>query len=74
MRSRASASEAMIVGVLVLQFIPLMLFPPESFSPKSQEWWLPALLTVLVFVADVELIARRSTRVAVALGLVRVWF
>jgi hypothetical protein len=50
-----------IVAVLLLQLIPLVLFPPESFSPNTQEWWLPVLLAVLVLLADVELIVRRST-------------
>ena len=26
-----------ITAVLILQFFPLVLFPPESFSPKTQE-------------------------------------
>jgi hypothetical protein len=51
-----------IVAVLILQLIPLVLFPPESFSPNTQEWWLPVLLAVLVLLADVELILRRSTQ------------
>jgi len=38
---------------LILQLIPLILFPPESF--KTQEWWLPVLLAVLVVVAVVQL-------------------
>ncbi|MDD5369840.1 MAG: hypothetical protein PHQ40_12195 [Anaerolineaceae bacterium] len=42
--------------ILVLQFIPLILFPSASFSPDSQEWWLPVLLAILVLIADVELI------------------
>jgi hypothetical protein len=42
--------------ILVLQLIPLILFPPASFSPSSQEWWLPVMLAFLVLIADVELI------------------
>jgi hypothetical protein len=42
--------------ILVLQFIPLVLFPTASFSPNSQEWWLPVMLAFLVLIADVELI------------------
>jgi hypothetical protein len=38
---------------LILQFIPLILFPPESF--KTQEWWLPVLLGMLVVIAVVQL-------------------
>jgi hypothetical protein len=39
--------------ILILQFIPLILFPPESF--KTQEWWLPVLLAMLVVIAVVQL-------------------
>ena len=60
---RAMASRGFIIGMLVLQFVPLVLFPPESFSPKTQEWWLPALLVLLAIWADVELIVRRNDRV-----------
>jgi hypothetical protein len=38
---------------MILQFIPLILFPPESF--KTQEWWLPVLLAILVVVAVIQL-------------------
>jgi hypothetical protein len=62
MRRRAIASRSIIIVVLVLQFIPLLLFPPKSFSPETQEWWLPVLLTLLVVWADVELIVRRNDR------------
>jgi len=41
--------------ILLLQFIPLILFPPDSFSTKTQEWWLPVLLAVLVVVAVIQL-------------------
>jgi hypothetical protein len=51
-----------IVAVLILQLIPLVLFPPESFSPSTQEWWLPVLLAVLVLLGDFELIVRRSSQ------------
>lgn len=51
-----------IVAVLCLQFIPLLLFPPQAFSPNSQEWWLPALLAALALVAAAELILRRSVQ------------
>ena len=54
-------SKGFIRFVLLVQFIPLILFPPQSFSPDSQEWWLPALLALMVIFADVELLARRGT-------------
>ena len=61
MQRRALAHPTVIIVLLLLQFIPLVLFPPDSFSTKTQEWWLPVLLAVLVLWADVELIARRNT-------------
>ncbi len=46
--------------ILVLQIVSLLLFPAASFSPNTQEWWLPVLLAIMVLVADVEIIIRRS--------------
>ena len=60
MQRRAVANPGLIIAVLVLQLVPLMLFPPESFSPKTQEWWLPVLLALMVVIADVYLIALRT--------------
>ncbi len=54
------ASRSFIVPLLALQFVPLILFPPESFSPKTQEWWLPVMLAVLALVGTVQLVGRRS--------------
>lgn len=53
----------MIRGVLLLQPVPLLLFPPESFSAQSQQWWLPVLLAMMVAVADAQLLWRRSHQV-----------
>ena len=44
--------------ILVLQFVPLILFPPESF--KTQEWWLPVILAVLALISTIQLF-RQST-------------
>ena len=57
---RTIAGRWFITAALVLQLVPLVLFPPESFSTKTQEWWLPVLLAILVLWADVELLVRRS--------------
>ncbi|MBM4458211.1 MAG: hypothetical protein FJ011_10680 [Chloroflexi bacterium] len=61
MHRGALTSRGTITTVLILQFIPLILFPPESFSPTTQEWWLPILLAVLVLIADFQLLVRRSS-------------
>jgi len=57
---RELAARKIAVALLLLQPIPLLLFPPESFSASSQEWWLPALLAVMALVACAELLVRRS--------------
>jgi hypothetical protein len=49
-----------IIALLVLQIAPLLMFPAESFAPTTQEWWLPALLTLMVIVAVFQIIVRRS--------------
>ncbi len=62
MSHRILVSRRLIVGVLILQVVPLMLFPPELLTSDSQEWWLPTLLAAMVVVADVQLILRQSTQ------------
>ncbi len=57
------ATRPAITTILIAQFVPLLLFPADSFASTSQEWWLPVLLAVMVLVADVELIVRRTTQV-----------
>jgi hypothetical protein len=52
----AITKKSIIIVLLVLQFIILVMFPAESFSPDSQEWWLPVLLAVLALIAVVRLI------------------
>jgi hypothetical protein len=54
----AITKKSIIIFLLVLQFIPLVMFPPESFSPNSQEWWLPILLAILAVIAVIRLISR----------------
>ncbi len=61
MRSRALTSQGAIIAVLLLQLISLVLLPADSFSLKTQEWWLSVLLSLMVLVADIQLILRRST-------------
>ena len=58
---RKALSGSRLVPVLMcLQVVPLLLLPGESWSLKTQEWWLPLLLTVLVVVALVQLLVRRT--------------
>lgn len=50
-----------VSAILILQFIPLLLFPPSSYSLKTQEWWLPLFLTILAVFSVVQVTLRRST-------------
>lgn len=54
-------SRALVPVILVLQILPLLIFPAETYSIKTQEWWLPLLLAVLTIISLVQLIVRRST-------------
>jgi hypothetical protein len=61
MQRRAIANPALIIAALILQIIPLVILPADSFSLQTQEWWLPVLLTVMVIIADGYLIVGRTT-------------
>jgi CDP-diglyceride synthetase len=47
--------------ILWFQLVPLLIFPTSSYSPRTQEWWLPMLLSFLVVLALVQLIFLKST-------------
>ena len=49
-----------IYSILCLQLIPLLIFPASSYSPQTQEWWLPIVLSFLVILALIQLIFRKS--------------
>ena len=58
---REALSGRRLVPVLMcLQVVPLLLLPAESWTLKTQEWWLPVLLTALVVVALVQLLIRHT--------------
>jgi hypothetical protein len=63
MQRRALYRPGVIILILILQFIPLLLFPASSFAPTTQEWWLPALLAIMALVAIIQLVVRRSAAV-----------
>lgn len=54
----ALTNRSTIIVVLILQVIPLLLFPIQSYSTTTQEWWLPAVLALLVVIADIQIIVR----------------
>jgi hypothetical protein len=57
---RSLTSRISIITILILQVVALLLFPSDSFTAETQEWWLPMLLVIMVVIADIELILRRS--------------
>ncbi len=63
MRRSFLTQPSVISAILILQLIPLVLFPPSVFSATSQIWWLPVLLVVLALVADFQIIVRRTSAV-----------
>ena len=60
LRKLLSARVAIPV-VMCFQVVPLLLFPPSTYSIESQEWWLPVLLTFLVIIALVQILVRRTS-------------
>lgn len=63
MSRRTIAGRGIITVFLIVQIIPLLLFPLQSFSTTSQEWWLPVLLAFLVILGDLKLILRAGTQI-----------
>ena len=57
---RLLSARAAIPIMLILQIAPIIVFPISTFTIKSQEWWLPVVLTVLVVLAIVQILGRRS--------------
>ncbi len=62
MLRKTLSNRILIPVIMCLQVVPLLLFPAASFSIKSQEWWLPALLTFLVILALVQILIRRTLK------------
>jgi hypothetical protein len=56
-------NRGVIIPIIVLQIVPLLLFPASSFAPTTQEWWLPALLVVMVLFAIIQLLIGRNNSV-----------
>jgi hypothetical protein len=54
------SKKPVVVALLIIQLIPLVLFPASSFSPDTQEWWLPVVLAALVIIADLEIFIQRQ--------------
>jgi hypothetical protein len=63
MRRSFLTQRPVIIAILILQMIPLLLFPAKSYSSTSQEWWLPIVLVLMALVADFQIIVRRTPSV-----------
>jgi hypothetical protein len=60
MLRKALSARGLIPVIMCFQIVPLIVFPPSSYSLRSQEWWLPVFLTVLVIIALVQILIRKS--------------
>ena len=54
------SAKGIIPVVMCVQVVPLLLMAPSSYSLDSQEWWLPALLTLLVIISLFQILIRKS--------------
>lgn len=58
---RKNISQPTVVTILlILQFIPLLLFPTDVYVTTSQQWWLPVILTILAIIAVIKISVQRS--------------
>jgi hypothetical protein len=55
MKNPIFSNAKFLYAMLVLQLIPLLLFPPSVFELTSQKWWLPALLVIMALVGSIQL-------------------
>jgi hypothetical protein len=60
MLRKALTRRGLVPVLMCFQIIPLMIFPPSSYSLRSQEWWLPLLLAVLAIIALVQILVRKT--------------
>ena len=47
--------------VMCFQIVPLLIFPASAYSVRTQEWWLPVLLTFLVVISLVQILIRKTS-------------
>jgi hypothetical protein len=57
------SARGVIPVIMCFQVVPLLVFPPSSYTIRSQEWWLPVLLTLLVIISLVQLLIRKTQAV-----------
>jgi hypothetical protein len=57
---KAISQKPVVVLFLIVQFIPLILFPLSTFKPTTQDWWLPVLLMIMIIAADIEIFIQRQ--------------
>jgi hypothetical protein len=55
------STRGVIPVIMCFQIVPLLIFPASAYSVKTQEWWLPVLLTFLVVIALVQILIRKTS-------------
>lgn len=68
MKQALLGNKKFLYVLLILQVIPLLLFPPSIFKPTTQTWWLPALLVVFALIGTIQIF--RQARVPWSLYLI----
>jgi hypothetical protein len=53
-------SRVMIPVLLCLQVVPLLIFPLSVFKLTTQEWWLPAFLTLLTVISLIQVFLHKE--------------
>jgi hypothetical protein len=58
MKEKLFGNQKFLFTLLILQVIPLLLYPPSSFELTSQTWWLPAVLVLMALIGSIQLFRR----------------
>jgi hypothetical protein len=60
MNKQALSTRPVIAVLLILQIIPLLLFPISSFQGSNQELWLPVAMALMTLIGFFYIVVRKS--------------
>lgn len=60
MSRQALLTKPVIILILIIQIIPLIIFPAKIYKVTNQDWWLPLMLVVMVLVGVFQILFGRK--------------
>ncbi len=62
MKNPIFSNTRFLYALLIVQIIPLVLFPPSVFQLTSQKWWLPVILVLMTLIGSIQIIRKSNAR------------